>query len=162
MFFTRSKFRLALILSFLSFGLVFAQHKHHKMMKSDSATVQHIVYTCPMDTDVRSSKPGECPQCGMTLVKMESTVPADSAKANRKTKAQLINDGLYNCCLKKACDQCYREGENCSCYTMVKKDGMVCKECYEGWQKGEGRVPGIKKDRVKAETETRDSMDHHD
>lgn len=26
-------------------------------------------YTCPMDKDVVSSKPGDCPKCGMTLVK---------------------------------------------------------------------------------------------
>ena len=67
------------------------------------------------------------------------------------SKDSLIADGKYNCCLKNACDQCYREGENCDCYTMVKKDGMVCKECYEGWQKGEGRVPGVKKEHVKTE-----------
>jgi hypothetical protein len=162
MLFTSRNFWLALIPLFLSFGLVYAQHKHHRMMKSDSAAVQHVVYTCPMDTDVRSSKPGECPKCGMTLVKMERTEPADSADVHRPTKAQLIEDGQYNCCLKQACDQCYRDGENCDCYTTVKKSGVVCKECYEGWQKGKGRVPGIKKERVKAEAAKMDSMDHQD
>lgn len=162
MFITSRRFQLALILAFLSFGLVFAQHKHRTMMKPDSAVAQHVVYTCPMDTDVRSSKPGVCPKCGMTLVKMESPSQADSSKAERPTKAQLINDGLYNCCLKHPCDQCYKDGENCNCYTTVKKTGIVCKECYEGWQHGKGRVPGIKKDSVKAETEKMESMDHRD
>jgi hypothetical protein len=27
-----------------------------------------IEFTCPMDRDVRSAKPGKCPRCGMTLV----------------------------------------------------------------------------------------------
>ncbi len=26
-------------------------------------------YTCPMDTDVHSDKPGKCPKCGMEMVK---------------------------------------------------------------------------------------------
>src|ERR1019366_8023541 len=26
-------------------------------------------YVCPMDSDIRSSQPGKCPRCGMTLVK---------------------------------------------------------------------------------------------
>lgn len=29
---------------------------------------QAAEYTCPMDPDVRSQKPGRCPRCGMTLV----------------------------------------------------------------------------------------------
>jgi len=29
---------------------------------------QAIEFTCPMDRDVRSAKPGKCPRCGMTLV----------------------------------------------------------------------------------------------
>jgi Cu(I)/Ag(I) efflux system membrane fusion protein len=27
------------------------------------------VYTCPMDTDYHSDKPGKCPKCGMELEK---------------------------------------------------------------------------------------------
>lgn len=27
-----------------------------------------VVYTCPMDPEVVSDKPGNCPKCGMTLV----------------------------------------------------------------------------------------------
>ncbi len=30
-----------------------------------------IIYTCPMDPDVMSDKPGECPKCGMELVPMD-------------------------------------------------------------------------------------------
>jgi hypothetical protein len=27
-----------------------------------------VIYTCPMHPEVRSTKPGKCPKCGMTLV----------------------------------------------------------------------------------------------
>lgn len=45
--------------------------------KSDAAVVdstaaagdssQVTVYSCPMDTDVSSDQPGQCPKCGMDL-----------------------------------------------------------------------------------------------
>ena len=34
--------------------------------------VAAVVYTCPMHPEVRSSKPGTCPKCGMALVKTGS------------------------------------------------------------------------------------------
>ena len=30
-----------------------------------------VVYTCPMHPEIRSPKPGDCPKCGMTLVKVK-------------------------------------------------------------------------------------------
>lgn len=30
-----------------------------------------VIYTCPMHPEVTSDKPGNCPKCGMTLVKKE-------------------------------------------------------------------------------------------
>ncbi|MDR3696280.1 heavy metal-binding domain-containing protein [Mucilaginibacter sp.] len=32
-----------------------------------------VLYTCPMDADVLSDKPGKCPKCGMTLVKKDTS-----------------------------------------------------------------------------------------
>ncbi len=142
---------LIVLIMLIPAGMTISQHKHHKVVKADSVTFQSVVYTCPMDPEVRSSNPGVCPKCGLDLVKMESTAPSDTVKKARPTKAQLIDDGRYNCCLKDACDQCYKEGGDCECYTSVKKTGTVCKECFEGWQHGKGRVPGIKKDSVKTE-----------
>jgi Heavy metal binding domain len=155
----RKLFSCMAILVVIPVGVSLGQHKHHRMTKPDTSTVQQAVYTCPMDPDVRSLKPGQCPKCGMDLVKMETSGSSDTTKAVRPTKAALINDGKYNCCLKNPYDQCCRQGEDCACYTTVKKTGTVCKECYEGWQHGKGRVPGIRKDSVKAEMEKMEGMD---
>ena len=45
-----------------------------------AATVQ---YTCPMDKDVVSNKPGKCPKCGMDLVKSK--------------KAETVAAKMYTC-----------------------------------------------------------------
>jgi len=42
-------------------------HKQHQ--QKDVAKVD--TYTCPMHPEVNTHKPGKCPKCGMTLVKME-------------------------------------------------------------------------------------------
>ena len=35
--------------------------------------ISDSMYTCKMDQDVMSEKPGKCPKCGMTLVKQKMT-----------------------------------------------------------------------------------------
>jgi hypothetical protein len=39
--------------------------------KKAEEPVAAATYTCPMHPDVKSDKPGECPQCGMDLVPVE-------------------------------------------------------------------------------------------
>lgn len=38
---------------------------------TEGAKAATVVYTCPMHPEVRSERPGQCPKCGMTLVKKE-------------------------------------------------------------------------------------------
>ena len=58
----------------------FAQAKHsHK--STHSATAQK--YTCTMHPEVVMNKPGKCPKCGMTLVKMKAQ------KKNAKMKGDM-------------------------------------------------------------------------
>ena len=45
-------------------------HKQHHDTTMTAKKVQH--YTCPMHPEVIANKPGKCPKCGMTLVKVEA------------------------------------------------------------------------------------------
>jgi len=36
-------------------------------------TVEKEVYNCSMHPEVRSDKPGDCPKCGMQLIKLEAS-----------------------------------------------------------------------------------------
>jgi Cu(I)/Ag(I) efflux system membrane fusion protein len=44
-----------------------------------SKTADKEIYTCSMHPEVRTDKPGDCPKCGMKLIKMEET---DTTKMN--------------------------------------------------------------------------------
>jgi hypothetical protein len=46
-----------------------------RLQKLRPASSAKLTYTCPMHPDVASSKPGNCPKCGMALV------PAGQAKS---------------------------------------------------------------------------------
>jgi hypothetical protein len=45
-------------------------HKQHHDTTMTAKNVQH--YTCPMHPEVMTNKPGKCPKCGMTLVRVEA------------------------------------------------------------------------------------------
>jgi CopA family copper-resistance protein len=48
-----------------------------------------VIYTCPMHPEIRQDKPGNCPKCGMTLIKKTvkvSTPKTTAPKADEKTK----------------------------------------------------------------------------
>src|SRR4051812_6815277 len=42
------------------------------------------IYTCPMHPEVQMSKPGNCPKCGMTLVKKTIKVAAPKKTSSQK------------------------------------------------------------------------------
>ncbi len=80
-----TRFLIALLLSASLTVFSAAQthiHQHSKMYKSSDTslakdTTRAIVktkYTCPMHPEVISDKPGKCPKCGMTLVKVKSSL----------------------------------------------------------------------------------------
>lgn len=39
--------------------------------KKESAKDEHAYYTCPMHPEVKKDEPGQCPVCGMDLVKKD-------------------------------------------------------------------------------------------
>jgi CopA family copper-resistance protein len=61
---------------------------------------QQETYTCPMHPEVRSGSAGNCPKCGMRLVKMKSKAPAKPAvtKTPHSTKpAVKAQQTVYTC-----------------------------------------------------------------
>ena len=49
-------------------------HAHQHEREADAPT-----YVCPMHPDVTSDRPGQCPRCGMALVKREPAAPEAGA-----------------------------------------------------------------------------------
>lgn len=91
-------------------------HQHTASEEIPSTTMPapqgKIVYTCPMHPEVQSDKPGECPKCGMTLVK--KTVQA-APKQTAETKV------VYTCVMHPEVQQ-DGPGECPKCgMTLVKK-----------------------------------------
>lgn len=64
-------------------------------------------------------------------------------------KAQLAQEGKYNCCVQPTCDWCALHEGECNCYDNLKAGKPVCPGCGLGWHNGNGVVPGIKASEVK-------------
>ena len=125
---------------------------------------QSALYVCPMHPEITSEKPGKCSKCGMNLVLREDKAKPDhqtseNPRADDKigqaksllaeAKKELAQDGKYNCCIKDPCDRCVLDHQSCPCADEVKAGKSVCPDCYAGWQRGDGIVPGIKSNQVK-------------
>ena len=52
-----------------------------KAVETSNTNIE-VYYTCTMHPEVHKDKPGECPKCGMTLVKKE-VAKADSAHVHQ-------------------------------------------------------------------------------
>jgi hypothetical protein len=69
-----------------------------------------------------------------------------------EAKKKLADAGKYNCCTKDACDRCALDHQSCDCATDVKAGKAICSDCYAGWKRGEGTVPGVQPGKVKMGT----------
>ncbi len=69
-------------------AISFAQHDMNHMESIKKQPSQAATYTCPMHPEIHASKPGNCPKCGMKLVKEKpkTTAPKknDSEKKGNK------------------------------------------------------------------------------
>jgi hypothetical protein len=89
------RFIIALLFSAtLTFFVAAQSHKHERsttQMKPDTTLIKKAKnniaedkYTCSMHSEVISDKPGKCPKCGMTLVKVKPEIK--TGKTDRKHK----------------------------------------------------------------------------
>jgi hypothetical protein len=69
-------------------------------------------------------------------------------KAFLDQEGALMEDGVYDCCMKPGCAFCAAAADGCPCAKNLAKGGPVCAECWGGWQAGRGALPGVKADKV--------------
>lgn len=67
---TRSLFILTIVVLLVSSLQLFAQDHS---IKIQTTSADSISYTCPMDPEIISNKPGKCPKCGMDLIQVSSS-----------------------------------------------------------------------------------------
>ena len=65
-------------------SFVFAQDMKNMPMTKEKT--QPVIYTCPMHPEIHSAKPGNCPKCGMKLVKEKVKVAAPKKVATAKNQ----------------------------------------------------------------------------
>jgi hypothetical protein len=156
------------IVSFLAMGSPLRGQDQGKSEAIRASQAQEKdYYTCQMHPEVKSDKPGKCPECGMNLVlastleKQQHTSEQKSGKLNGKEKAlkarallaEAKEELYYNCCMKNPCDRCALDHQSCSCYSDLQKGEAICSDCYAGWQRGEGKdIKGITKEKVKLDS----------
>ena len=68
----RKKIILAIIGLVLHFIFVYDMNAKVLQTKNEPNKIQHSTYTCPMHPEIHAPKPGNCPKCGMKLIKEKS------------------------------------------------------------------------------------------
>jgi cytochrome oxidase Cu insertion factor (SCO1/SenC/PrrC family) len=85
--FTRALFALLAVLMLAALPAGFASSQAHAQRKPaprKAAIKKAVVYSCPMDPEVKSKKPGRCPKCGMALRPLKEETPAEHEAHERE------------------------------------------------------------------------------
>lgn len=61
----------------------------------------------------------------------------------KEIKDGLAQQGAYSCCVDPSCTECLLRRGHCPCRDMVRKKGVPCGECTQGWVQGRGIVEGV-------------------
>ncbi len=84
-----------LTISFLLFISSYVQAQDMKRMNMGKEQKQRVTYTCPMHPEIHAAKPGNCPKCGMKLVK-EKTKTDAKPKSEKASKNQSAGKNKTN------------------------------------------------------------------
>jgi len=109
------------ILTFYSFAQA---HEMNMSKKENAQKVQSTTYTCPMHPEIHANKPGNCPKCGMALVKEKAKAIKKEVKKpqsikipnNKTSKKERVVDG------RKTDDEESHKGHDRSNMDMPKAD----------------------------------------
>ncbi len=71
-------------------AVVFNACKSNETEKTEQAE-NKVEYTCPMHPEVIQNKPGDCPKCGMELVKKEASESEMPMQENSDSSMQKMN-----------------------------------------------------------------------
>ena len=77
----------AVAISVLVAALVLLSLQGTTLAQQPAQSAQQVVYVCPMDRDVKSAHPGQCPKCGMAL-RAVNLDAVDSSAANAAPSEQ--------------------------------------------------------------------------
>lgn len=87
-------FRKILPVFILSFGLMLSCNNQSNQNESNQGQIEDTTstkqqevaeaYTCPMHPEVTSDQPGQCPKCGMDLVKKEDNTHTHDDNADSR------------------------------------------------------------------------------
>lgn len=85
-----------------------------------SAQTKKVVYTCPMDKEVRQAKPGKCPKCGMTLEK--ESIKIGGKKPAPATREDQHHDHDPNMIKSDTLKRATKHGYTCPMHPEVSSD----------------------------------------
>ena len=74
-----------------------AQAPHDRAMESHLPADSGAVYICPMDPEVRESKPGPCPKCGMALEPETIAAPATKTEYTCPMHPEVVQQEPGSC-----------------------------------------------------------------
>jgi len=135
------KFRLGLGLLIVSLGFLFPLGGCSRGSDSKEISQNKVIYHCPMHPAYTSDKPGDCPICGMRLVKVENESSRETSVPKMDMPSQAKERTLAEVCMLHKCTM-----KNCP--MMIKanlKPGerLICPVCGEVIGTTSGKVVEI-------------------
>ena len=96
-----------------------------------------------------ASEPTEPNAPAPPAVELSTAQRLDELKSTLEAvKAELNEQGEYNCCVQPSCDWCALHEGNCECFNNIQEGEAVCPGCGLGWHNGQGAVDGVESSSV--------------